>query len=207
MRLGGCDGGVRDEREIVAEEGAADDDGRYQGEAHAGVGGQSAREGDQGHDRAYAGANGQGNEAGGQEQPGEEKLGGQDGQGEVHRGIDGADGLGGAGKGPGQHENPNHQQDVLIARPFRKNGDELPQWQFPATWACNCFRGVARSCSCGVVRSCSRGVARSCSCGVARDADSVNGGYQEGGRYGNFIEIADSQRGHQIDQQENQQRS
>lgn len=123
--LRGHDGGVGDEGEVVAEEGAAHDDGHDEGERRAGLPGYAHGHGGEGYDGAYGGAYGEGDEAGGQEEAGQEHAVGQEAQGEVDGGVDGSHGTGRLGKSSGEDEDPYHEHEVLVARTAGEDGDAL----------------------------------------------------------------------------------
>ena len=110
--LGGHDGGVGDEREIVAEEGTADDDGRHEGQIGARLAGYACGNGCKGGYRAHTGADGEGNETGSQKHTCQDHLRRQEIQREIDGGIDAAHRLGGVGKGTCQHEDPDHQHHL-----------------------------------------------------------------------------------------------
>ena len=111
--------GVGYEREVVAEECAADDYGDDPCRVAPrllGYGRGYGREGDDGADR---GAYGDRGEAGGYEEARGEELLGHHAQGECHGGVDGAHLLRGGGEGPRQHEDPYHEHDVGLRRAAR----------------------------------------------------------------------------------------
>ena len=126
------DGRVGDEAEVVAEERAANDKRRHHRDAKPGLLCDAGSNGDQRDDGAYAGADGHGNEACGKEQPRKKEFPREDGEGQVHGGLDRAYGLGRAGKCPGEDEYPYHQEDVLVASAFGENA--YPLFQAPAPY-------------------------------------------------------------------------
>lgn len=125
LSLRGHDGGVGDERQVVAKEGAAHDDGHDEGERRARLPGNAHGDGGEGYHGAYRGAYGEGDEAGGDEEAGQEHTVGQEAQGEVDGGVDGAHSTRCLGKGAGKDEDPYHEHEVLIARSAGEEGYTL----------------------------------------------------------------------------------
>ena len=131
LGAGGGDGRVRDEGQVIPEKGSTDNQGSGHRQADAGLSGNAGGDGNEGDDGTDTGSDGHGNETGRQEEPGQDKFARQDHQGEVHGGFDAADGLGGTGERSGQHEDPDHQEHVLVTGAAGEYGD-LP-FQFSAT--------------------------------------------------------------------------
>ena len=123
LALGRRNRGVGDERKVVAEEGAADDDACHQGHTDAGFLGDTGSDRDQGDNRSHTGTDGHRDETGGEEEPRIQKPAGQEFQGEIDRRIDGPDVPGRRGKSACQDEDPDHQEDVLVAGPLGEDGD------------------------------------------------------------------------------------
>lgn len=114
LGAGGGDGGVGDEGEVIAEEGAADDTSGHEGERGACFICQSDGDGHEGDDGADGCADGEGDDAGGEEDAGKYHVGGEKGEGEVDSGIDRTDVFGRLGEGSGKDENPDHHHDVAM---------------------------------------------------------------------------------------------
>ena len=129
LGLRGHDGGVGDEGEVVAKEGATHHDGYDEGERRAGLLGYTHRHGGERHDGTHRGSYGERYEAGGKEEAGQEHAVGQHAQCEVYRGIDSTHSTGGLGKGAGKDEYPHHEHKVLVAGTTGEDGDALLQLQ------------------------------------------------------------------------------
>ena len=114
--LGACggDGSVGDEREVVAKEGPARNDGRDVLHGKAERLGESEGDGHEGDNGADARSDGEGDDAGGEEEARQEQSGGQQAEDEVNRSVDGADALGGLGEGARQDEDPDHHQQIVV---------------------------------------------------------------------------------------------
>ena len=131
LRASGGDGGVGDERQVVAEERTAHHDGRHICQVYSGLFRQPYGHGRQGDNGAHARADGQGDEARGQEYARQQQVLGQDVERQVDRGVDGAHLLCALRKGSCQYEYPYHQQDVLVAGTDGEAEDALVEFQVP----------------------------------------------------------------------------
>ena len=129
LRAGRSDGGVGNERQVVAEERAAYNDGCHVGQVDTGLFCQPHGYRRQGYNGAHTGTDGKRDEAGGQKDAGQQQVVRQDVEGQVDRRVNGAHLLGTLGKGAGQYEYPDHHQDVLVAGSGREVVDALFQLQ------------------------------------------------------------------------------
>lgn len=129
LRAGCGDGRVGDEREVVAEEGAADHDPHEPCLVHRGLLGQPCGNGTQGDDRPDGGADGERHEAGREEEPRREERTRQQVEREVHRGIHGAHAAGRLGEGSGEDEDPDHEQNVAVCGSGREVLDAFGEGQ------------------------------------------------------------------------------
>ena len=123
--LGGDDGGVADEGEVVAEVGATHHKSYHEGHADARLLGNADRQGGEGGNGAATGADAERDEAGGEEDAGQDELLGHVAQGDADGGIHRTHRLGGGGEGTGKDEDGKHQHHRRVACPSGKDLDAL----------------------------------------------------------------------------------
>ena len=121
--------GVGNKREVVAKKRTAHYGRRHEGQPQTGLRGNASRHGYQRHNRAHRRTDGERHKAGCKKQARQQPLPRQQGQRELHRGVNGPHGLGRGGKRTGQHKNPNHQHHARVARTAREQADAFGQRQ------------------------------------------------------------------------------
>lgn len=120
LRAGGNDGGVGDERQVVAKECTAHGGRNDERCGNACFGSKSCCHRRERYDGAHGGADAHAHEAGGDEYPWQQHAFGQQREGEVHGSINSAHGLGTAGKGARHDEYPHHEEQIPMASTARK---------------------------------------------------------------------------------------
>ena len=116
LRAGGHDGGVGNERKIVAEKCTAHHGTDHQGEGETGRRGHTCGNGHQGHDCAHARADAQRDKTGSHEQSRQKQRDGKRTQRHGDRRIDGTHLFGRGRKRAGEDENPKHHHQIFLAR-------------------------------------------------------------------------------------------
>ena len=129
-RTRGGDGRIGDEGKVVAEEGAAHDDGGHIGLRDTALGGDAGPDGDQRHDGAHARAHRHRDEAGSHEQAGKQPARRHGAEHQRHGRVHGADLARGLREGARQQEDPDHQQDIGMPRSAGKGSQALRQRAF-----------------------------------------------------------------------------
>ncbi len=121
--LGGHDGGVADEGEVVAKVCAADDEAHHEGDADARLCGDADSQRCECGDGAATGADAEGDEAGGEEDAWQDELFGQMCQRKVDGGINGSHRFGRCCECAGKDEDGQHQHHCCASGSLRKNLD------------------------------------------------------------------------------------
>ena len=130
LGLGGRDGRVGNEGQVVTEHGAAEDDARTVGDTESGALREGDGDRDEDRDRADTGAHGHGDEGRDDEHAGDRHASGQELEQEVRGAGRAAGCLRDAAEHAGEQEDEDHDGDVVIADALRAEVDLLIEGPF-----------------------------------------------------------------------------
>ena len=131
LGLGGRDGRVGNEGQVVTEHGAAEDDARTVGDTESGALREGDGDRDEDRDRADTGAHGHGDEGRDDEHAGDRHASGQELEQEVRGAGRAAGCLRDAAEHAGEQEDEDHDGDVVIADALRAEVDLLIEGPLP----------------------------------------------------------------------------